>query len=468
MKHAKEFKPTSWAIDNKTSIFILTLIIAALGISSYFSLPKEQFPDIVVPNIVVSTLYPGTSPTNMENLITRHLEKEIKAISGVKKITSNSVQDFSNIIVEFNSNVEVSDAKQKVKDAVDKAKNDLPNDLSTWGGAQVSDIDFSEIPMLNINLSGDFPLNKLKKYADDLQDKIEALSSVTRVDLVGAPEREIQIDIDQYKMDIARISTGDIQGAISRENIIISGGEIPMNNMKRGIKVDGEFESIDEIKNIIVQTASGDPVYLKDIATITDGYKEKSSYARLDGKNVLSLNVIKRSGQNLILTSDKVRAIVDDFQKNKFPPSLKVSLTNDQSTQTRSTLNDLINTIIIGFILVTLILMFFMGTTNAIFVGLSVPLSIFIAFLFMPAIGFTLNMIVLFALLFALGIVVDDAIVVIENKWSICSGTCRNTYHACTICSAHILAGSHRAVHALPSCNTHDYFNGFAGSCLHH
>jgi len=423
MNHVKEFKPTSWAINNKTSIFIFTIIVIVLGISTYNSLPKEQFPDIVIPTIFVSTVYPGTSPTDMENLITRHIEKQIKSISGIKKITSNSVQDFSSIVVEFNTGVDVSDAKQKVKDAVDKSKKDLPSDLSTYGDPVVQDINFSEIPMMNINLSGDFELDRLKKYADDLKDRIEELPSVLRVDEIGAPEHEIQIDMDQFRMDAAKVSQDDVFNAIRAENVIISGGQIPIGNMKRTIKVDGEFTNVDQIRNIIIQSSGGSNIYLKDVANVTYGYKEKDSYARLDGKNVITLNVIKRSGENLVATSDKTRAIVDDMQKTKFPSQLKVTITSDQSTMTRNTLTDLINSIIIGFILVVIILMFFMGTTNAIFVAMSVPLSVFIAFLVMPVIGFTLNMIVLFSLLFALGIVVDDAIVVIENTWRILNRT---------------------------------------------
>ncbi|MBA3648929.1 MAG: efflux RND transporter permease subunit [Chitinophagales bacterium] len=424
MKHTpKEFKPTSWAINNKTSIFIFTVIVMILGIATYNSLPKEQFPDIVIPTIFVSTYYPGTSPTDMENLVTRHIEKEIKSISGIKKITSNSVQDFATIVVEFNTGVVVADAKQKVKDAVDKSKRNLPTDLSTYGDPQVIDINFSEFPMENINLSGDIELSKLKKYSDDLKDRIEELPAVTRVDIVGAPEREIQVDLDMYKMEIAQVTTRDVEDAIAYENVIVSGGQIPMSGMKRSLKVDGEFTDMDQIRNLIIQTGSGDPIYLRDIATVTDGYKEKESYARLDEKNVITLNVIKRSGQNLIQTSDKVRDIVKDMQETQFPQQLKISVTGDQSTQTRNTLTDLLNSIIIGFVLVTLILMFFMGPTNAIFVGLSVPLSIFLAFLVMPTIGFNLNMIVLFSLLFALGIVVDDAIVVIENTWRILNQT---------------------------------------------
>jgi len=414
MSKLKYFKPTNWSINNKTSIYILTIIIAIIGISTFNSLPKEQFPEIVIPTITVQTIYPGTSPTDMENLVTRKIEKKIKSISGIKKITSNSLQDFSIIVVEFNTGIDVPVAKQKVKDAVDKARSDLPTDLTK--DPEVADVNFSDFPIMNINISGDYDLKKLKKYADALKDKVEEMKTITRVDLVGAPEREIQINVDMYKLEAARMTMDDIARAVGSENVIISGGNVPMNNTKRAIKVDGEFSDVEEIRNIVVSSTPGSPIYLRDIAQVIDTAKEKESFARLDKKNVLTLNIIKRAGENLIETSDKIRALIDDFKANgTFPKELNVTVTGDQSNNTRHTLTDLINSIIIGFVLVTLVLMFFMGTTNALFVGLSVPLSIFIAFLFMPSIGFNLNMIVLFSLLFALGIIVDDAIVVIEN-----------------------------------------------------
>jgi multidrug efflux pump len=409
----KEFKPTSWSIDNKTSIFVLTVIITLTGIISYINLPKEKFPDIVIPTIYVSTVYPGTSPKDMENLISKPLEKQIKAIAGVKKLTSNSVQDFSNVIVEFNTDVNVPVAKQKVKDAVDKARVDLPSDLPHE--PNVVEVDFSEMPMMFVNISGDFDLNKLKSYADELKDRIETLKEITRADIVGALDREIQINVDKYKMEAANVSMGDIERAVSYENRTISGGQVKMDAMKRSLSIYGEFKSVDAMNNVVIRSMSGAIVYLKDIAEIKDGFKEKESYARLDHKNVITLNIVKRSGENLIEASDKIRDIIKDLQKDKFPEKLKITITGDQSSQTRVTLHDLINTIIIGFVLVTLILMFFMGVTNALFVALSVPLSMFIAFYVLGIIGFALNMIVLFAFLLALGIVVDDAIVVIEN-----------------------------------------------------
>jgi len=409
----KEFKLTSWSIDNKTAIYVLTIFITLAGIFSYVSIPKEKFPDIIIPTIYVSTVYPGSSPKDIENLVTKPLEKQIKSISGVKKLTSNSIQDFSNVIVEFNTNVDVSVAKQKVKDAVDKAKKDLPKDLPA--DPNVMEVEFSEMPILFVNIAGDYELSQLKKYADDVQDKIESLKEITRADMVGAPEREIQINVDMYRMQVAQLTMGDIERAVASENLIVSGGNVNMDEMQRTLSVSGEFKDVENIKNILVNSMSGAPVYLRDVADIKDGFKEQESFGQLNKKKVITLNVIKRSGENLIEASDKIRAIIDEMKASSLPKDLVITITGDQSTQTRTTLHDLINTIIIGFILVTIILMFFMGVNNALFVGLSVPLSMFIAFLILPGIGFTMNMVVLMAFLLGLGIVVDDAIVVIEN-----------------------------------------------------
>lgn len=415
----KEFSGSSWAIENRTSVYIATIIISLAGLLTYINLPKEQFPEVVFPQIYVSTIYPGTGPTDMENLVTKPLEKQVKSIKDVEKVTSNSLQDFSNIIIEFDTNVDVEVAKQRVKDAVDRAKPDLPTDLPD--DPEVIDIDVSQIPIMNINLSGDYDLVTLKEYAEDMQDRIEALSEITRVDIVGALEREIQINVDLYKMQAANVSFADIEQAIASENVTISGGLVSVDGMKRSLSVNGEYRDAKQMEDILITSTGGAQVYLRDIAEVVDGHEEQESYARLDGENVITLNVIKRSGENLIDASDKINAIVDDMMANYFPPGLKTTITADQSDTTRVTLHDLINTIIIGFVLVTVILMFFMGTTNAIFVALAVPLSSFLAFLIMPAldsilpVSFTLNMIVLFSFLLALGIVVDDAIVVVEN-----------------------------------------------------
>jgi len=413
-KKYKEFFATSWAIDNKISVYVLIFIISVFGIINYYTIPKEQIPEIVIPMININTIYPGTSPSDMESLVTRPLEKNLKSISGVKKITSRSVQDFSAIIVEFNTGIEIKDAKQKVNDAVDKTKKDLPNDPS-FIEPSVMEIDLSEIPIQYINLSGDIPLDRIKKYADEMQDRIESLKEITRVEIGGALSREIQIDIDMYKMKVSSLTFRDIEQAVSLNNMTVSGGNIDLQGMSRSIRVVGEIKNIEELQNIVINTSSGALVKLKDIAIVRDGFHQPENFARYNGKNVVTLNVIKKSGQNLLDASDEIKVIIADMQKNKLPSNLVVEVTGDQSRNTRNTVNELNNTIIIGFILVTIVLMFFMGLVNAIFVGFSVPLSMAIAYIVLPWIGFTMNMLVMFAFIFALGIVVDDAIVVIEN-----------------------------------------------------
>jgi len=410
----KEFFATSWAIDNKTSIYVLTMFITLLGLYSYQTIPKEQFPEIVIPTILVNTIYPGTSPEDMENLVTRPIEKQLKGINGVKKITSNSLQDYSSIAIEFNTDIPVPEAKQRVKDAVDKSLGDLPNNL--LDDPTVMDIDFSEIPIMSIQLSGNYDLIQLKKYAEIAQDRIESLNEITRVDIVGALEREIQINVDLYKAQAARVTMGDIQRAVASENLTMSAGTISTSGSKRSIRIAGEFNDMETIRNIVVTSSSGALVYLKDVAEVKDSFKEQESFSRLFGKNVITLNVIKKSGKNLLEASDKIKRILDEeLVNNRYPDDLKVTVSGEQSRYTRNTLEELNNTILFGFILVTIVLMFFMGITNAFFVALAVPLSMFLAFMVMPAMGFTMNMIVMFAFIFALGIVVDDAIVVIEN-----------------------------------------------------
>jgi len=417
----KEFKPTSWSIKNKTSIYLVMLFVSLGGIFQFVTLPKEQFPDLVIPTIYVSTIYVGNSPKDMENLVTQPIEKQIKSITGVKieKTTSTSQQDYSAIQVEFDTDVDPDIALQKVKDAIDKAKQDLPTDLTQEPTAQ--EVSLSEQPVMYVNLSGDIDLMRLKEYADDMQDKLEELPQLNRVDLVGAPEREFQINVDNARMQANNITFDDIANAVSRENLDISGGLLDVGNMRRNLQLKGQFRTSYDIEHVVVRNTSGAPIYLKDIAVIKDTLKERESTARLDGKNVITLNIVKRAGENLIETSDDVKKLTDEIKATTLPKNVDVVITGDQSKAARTSFTDLINTIVLGFLFVLIILMFFMSVVNAFFVALSVPLSMFVAFVFLPAADLvvgghvTLNFIVLFALLFGLGIIVDDAIVVIEN-----------------------------------------------------
>ncbi len=417
----KHFGPTTWSIKNKTAIYLIMLFVSAFGVFQFVTLPKEQFPDIVIPTIYVSTIYTGNSPKDMENLVTRPIEKQIKAITGakIKKFTSTSQQDYSAIVVEFETDVQTDIALQKVKDAVDKSKQDLPTNLTQEPTAL--EVSFSDQPIMYVNIAGNYDQQRLKKFADDMKDRLEDLPELNRVDIVGAPEREFQINVDNYKMQANKLTFADIDNAVKGENLDISGGLLDVGNMKRNLQLKGQFHTAEDISQIIVRSPNGGgAVYLKDIATIKDTIKDRESYARLDGQNVVTLNIIKRSGENLINTSEDVNAAVKEM-RSSLPKDLTVTVTGDLSTKTRTSFNDLVNSIIIGFILVLIILMFFMGVVNAFFVALSVPLSMFVAFVFLPAADIvigthvTLNFIVLFALLFGLGIIVDDAIVVIEN-----------------------------------------------------
>lgn len=431
-----EFKPTTWSIKNKTSIYLATLFITILGISTYLSLPKENFPEVVIPQIFVATVYAGTAPTDMENVVTKILEKEIKSISGVKKVTSNSMQDFSTIIVEFNTGIKIDIAKQKVKDAVDKARTDLPTDLTAE--PEVIDINLSDLPIMNINLSGDLDLLQLKEYAEDVKDRLESIREINRIEIVGALEREIQVDVDIFKMAAAGASFMDVENAIKYENMTISGGELNLDGTKWAVSVKGEYRNPLLMNDLIIRTSNGGTIYLRDIATIEDTTKEQESYARLDGKNVITLNVVKRSGENLISAAESIKHELEDMEGKVLPKNIKVTITQDQSIQTEITLDDLINTIILGFLFVTFVLMFFMGTSNALFVGLSVPISAFLTFLVLQAFGYSMNMIVLFSFLLGLGIVVDDAVVVIENTHRIYANGRVNIFKAAKMAAGEV------------------------------
>jgi multidrug efflux pump subunit AcrB len=418
-RKAREFGLTSLSVDNSTSVVILTLIITVLGLGAYRSMPKESFPEIVIPTIYVGTPYPGNSPVDMENLITRPIEKELKSLNNIKDIKSTSIQDFSSIVIEFNPGVEIARAIQDVKDAVDKSKSELPTDLDQ--DPNVQEINTSDFPIMNVNISGDYSEAELKKFGEYLEDEIEKLAEISKADLAGTVEREIQINVNPYKMESVGVSFGDISGAIQSENVTISGGNIRTGDFQRTLRVDGEFTDPMQLLNVIVKTDKQKIVYLRDVATVKDTYKERSSYARSKNLPVVTINVVKRSGENLLIASDKIKEIIQRTQANRFPPDLEISITNDQSKQTRLQVSDLENSIIFGVILVVLVLMFFLGFRNALFVGIAIPLSMFISFLILNAFGITLNLMVLFSLILALGMLVDNGIVVVENIYRLMS-----------------------------------------------
>ena len=421
-KILKEFKLSTWSIQNKMTVFVLIAMIFLAGIFSYRSMPREAYPEIIIPEIFIATPYPGNSALDIEKLITRPLEKEINSISGIDEIVSTSIEGFSSIQVTFDFSVTPDEALRKVKDKVDTAVSDkdFPKDLPT--DPTVQELNFAEmIPIMNINLSGDFSMDQLKEYGEYLEDRIEKVPEITKVEIRGIQDKEMEISVDLYKMEISQISFNDIAAAIQNENMTVSGGDLLENGIRRNVRVIGEFRTAKEIEDIIVKQENNNIVYLRDIAHVNFKEQEKQSYAREFSQSVVMLDVIKRGGENLINASTQIDEIIADAVENYFPTNLNISKTNDMTNDTKTMVADLENSIILGVILVVVVLLFFLGLRNALFVGIAIPLSMFISFIILSFLGVTLNVMVLFSLVLALGMLVDNGIVVVENVYRLLS-----------------------------------------------
>ncbi len=411
----REFKLTTAALKNKNTIFLLTFLLALFGIFSYRSLPKELFPDVVIPTVMVQTIYPGNPPIDIENLITRPLENEINTVTGIKELSSTSTQDNSSIFVEFQTDVDIKVALQDVKDAVDRVKGDLPGDLPA--DPMVLDIDFSEFPIVNVNLSGNYTINELKRYADFLEEEFESVPEISKVDITGVDEREIQINVNPLLLDAVDLSFQDIENAILQENVSISGGSLLFEDDTRwAIRTDGEFSDVRQLEDIIIKQEGGHIVYLRDVATIEDTYAYPASFSRLDDQPVVTLQVVKKSGENLLSATSKIFDMIDEAKASgNIPEELNITITNDQSEDIRNQLTNLENSVIMAVILVILVLYFFLGLKNALFVGIAIPMSMLISFVVFGIADIQINMIVLFSLILALGLLVDNAIVAVDN-----------------------------------------------------
>ena len=420
----KNFAISTWAINNKMTVYVITAIVLIGGLISYYSMPRESFPEIIETKIYVSSINPGNSAEDVEKLITKPLEEEFNNISGVNKITSNTLEDYSMILIEFDEAISVEDAKQKVKDKVDRVKSDTEWPTVDGGGKvepNVFDLNIAEeVPILNISLTGNFTSEKLKEYAEYLEERIERLPQIKEAAIRGAEDKEIEIAVDMYKMAAAKVSFDDIINAVKYENKTVSGGSISNNGIKKNIRVIGEINTPKELENIIVKKQDGN-VYLRDIATVSFQEKERTTFARSYGEQVVMLDIKKRSGKNMVEAVESLKLIVEKAQENYFPEGLSISYANDQSTKTIAQVDDLVNNIIFGVILVIGVLMFFLGFRNAIFVGFAIPLSMFMSYMILASFGVTLNTMVLFGLVMGLGMLVDNGIVVVENVYTLMS-----------------------------------------------
>ncbi|UII29953.1 efflux RND transporter permease subunit [Fulvivirga ulvae] len=416
----KEFWFSSWAIDNASVIYVMIGIFLVVGISSYFSMPREDFPEVKETKIYISTPYPGNTAEDIERLITDPLEDQLKNVSNVVEIISTSQEDYSIITVEFDENISVDAAKQKVKDKVDAEK--AGEDWPLFNGAKVEpnvfDLNLSEeFPIMNINISGDYPVDKLKEFGEYLEDEIEDLPQIKEVDIRGAQEKEVEVAVDIYKMMAAKVSFDDVLQAIGNGNTTMSAGNLKTNGQRRTIRVLGEIDDPKELENFVVKHENNAPVYLKDIATVSFEAQDKTTFAREFGHPVVMLDVKKRAGKNMIEAANSIREIIDEAKAEHFPPDIDITISNDSSSKTLNQVEDLVNNIIFGIILVVTVLMFFLGFRNALFVGFAIPMSMFMSFTILSALGYTLNTMILFGLIMGLGMLVDNGIVVVENVY---------------------------------------------------
>ena len=420
-KHVeKEFGLSTWAINNKTTIYVVMILIFLLGISAFNNMPRENFPEIKDTKIYVNSIFPGNTAEDMEKLITDPLEDVLKTVSGVTKITSTSQENVSMVVVEFDESLTIEQAKQKVKDQVDQKVSG--EDWPTFNNAKVEPNVFElvmseEMPILNINISGDYPVDQLKDFAEYLQDEIEDLSEIKKADIRGAENKEVEVAVDVYKMMASDVNFQDILNAIGGGNATVSAGNIIASGQRRTIRVLGEIEDPQELQSFVVKNVNNNPIYLKDIAVVTFKDKDKTTYARENGLSVVMLDVKKRTGQNMVVAADKIREIVKNARDNVFPSNLKVTIAGDQSSKTIGQVDDLVNNIVFGVILVVFVLMFFLGFKNALFVGYAIPMSMFMSLMILSQLGYTMNTMILFGLIMGLGMLVDNGIVVVENVY---------------------------------------------------
>jgi multidrug efflux pump subunit AcrB len=420
-KSVKEFFISSWAINNPTVIYVMIALFLIFGLSAYFSMPREDFPEIKETKIYISSIYPGNTAEDVERLITEPLEDRLKNISNIVEITSTSQEDYSIITVEFDENITVARAKQKVKDEVDQesANEDWPTFNNKPVTPNVFDLNLSEeVPIMNINLKGDYTVRKLKEYAEYLEDEIEDLEQIKQVDIRGAQELEVEVAVDIYKMMAAQVSFDNVLNAIRGGNATVSAGNLKSSDQRRTIRILGEITDPDQLENFVVKSEGTGAIYLKDIADVTFKEEDKTTFAREFGDKTVMLDVKKRAGKNLIVASDNIKLVIDEAQiSGNIPSDVEISINNDQSDKTLNQVNDLVNNIIFGIILVVGVLMFFLGFRNALFVGFAIPMSMFMSFMILSALGYTMNTMILFALIMGLGMLVDNGIVVVENVY---------------------------------------------------
>lgn len=400
------------AVKRQSTVLVLLLFIIIAGAYSYATLPRESSPDITIPYIFVTTTYEGVAPEDMETLITIPIERKLKGLSDVEEIRSISDDGSSFIAIKFLPAVDIDDALQKVRDKVDQSKQDLPPELED--DPVITEANFSDIPIINVVLSGPFSLKRLKTFAEDFEDRFEGIQGVLDAEIVGGLEREIHVLFDLDRVEFYNMPVQSVITALSQGNVNMPGGNMDIGEARYQVRVPEDFQNPAEIDNIVVFVRDGKPVYLRDVAVIKDANKDPDSKSRIDGRQSVTLQIKKRSGENIIAITDELKREVEEMRP-LFPPNLEIDLTADQSDDIRLMVKDLENNILSGLLLVLAVVLVFIGGRSALFVASAIPLSMLITFALLSVFGITLNMVVLFSLTLALGMLVDNGIVIVEN-----------------------------------------------------
>ncbi len=412
---------TTYAIKFRTAVFVFIGVLVVMGAVSYNTLPREGSPDITIPQVFVTAIHPGTAPEDMENLIAIPIEKRLNELGTVKNINAMAADSVVVFTIEYLAGVDVDTAIQRVKDKIDLARPDLPDDLDE---PVVEGLNFStDIPIMRFALSGDPDQERLKSTAEYLQDEIENISGVKEARIVGTREREIRLEFDLQRLVAYNIPLTDVMALIAKENVTMSAGMLEVYQNKVQVRVPGEFVLASDLRDLVVVERGGRPVYLRDIASVSDTYKDLETVSRINGETAVSIEVFKRAGENSVALIDEVRQFIDP---TKLPSDIHITIVQDDSKDIRDMLAELENNMVSGFFLVIVVLLIFMGRRNSLFVGLAIPFSMLLSFTIMQLMGITMNMVVLFALILAVGMLVDNGIVIVENIYRLhCEGLSR-------------------------------------------
>lgn len=402
---------TRFAVRHPVAVLVLAVSLVTAGLISYATLPREAGPDIKIPNIIVTVPWFGVSPEDIESLVTHPLEQELGEIKDVEVMTSTSAEGAAMINVQFAPHLRTSDALQRVRDAVGRAKPDLPVDAED---PVIAEISFSDFPILLVFLSGDYSPVRLRALGEQLQDLIEGIEGVLAARVAGGLERQVQVDVDPYRLAHHGLTLSDVVASVQGENVNMPGGNLEEGDVGFLLRVPAELTTAAELSDIVVKTKEGAPIRLDQIASVRDGFAEPATHSRIRGVPGISIGVTKRAGANLPAIVDEVKRRIGELSPT-FPAGTRVAYLADQSKDIRIMVRELENSILSGLVLVLLVLFLFLGGRNSVFVAISIPLSMLMSFVVLSFMGITLNMIVLFSLILALGMLVDNAIVIVEN-----------------------------------------------------